>query len=169
MQRIRIGFLAAFVLAASLSAAARAQTEPINLVLAINQPIDLWFENEVDPAHPKLLTFKGMLANPTDVDGVFNFFFDWTDLEKQETFTSEVFQIPVGALSELEFEQQYWIDFCPPCVSLHMRLATSEVMYVQGEFSHVCIPEASSVLTLGASVLGLGGMAARRLLRRRRD
>lgn len=168
MHPTRTVLLAAFAVSVGLTTRVQSQTEPINLVLALNQPIDLQFPNEVDPRRPKLLTFKGVLSNPTGVDGVFNFFFDWTDLEKQETFFSEVFQIPVAAESQFEFEQQYWLDFCPPCVSLHMRLATSEVMYVQGEFSHVCIPEAGSVLMLGASALGLGGLAARRVLRRRR-
>jgi hypothetical protein len=139
------------------------ETVPIDLLLAQNQPIALFYDNVVDPNHPKLLRFEGVATNKGTVDGVLNFFFDWTDLTGLEVINSQVFQVPVG--DSAPFKQEIIIPFCPPQVSLHLRLANTQLLQINGTFTHTCIPEASTLTLLGsASIVGL---IATRFRRRR--
>ncbi len=146
----------------SLTAPASAAVEPIEMVVAQNQPIDLYFPNEFDLTRKKLLTFEAQLTNSSDINGSLATHFDWFGLDGTEHLTPVV-EFPVAAQSNAAVTHSEWLDFCPQEVSLHFRLADAPAVGVVGKFTHECIvPEPSSILAVGLGMLGLGLVCRRR-------
>jgi hypothetical protein len=162
-------YLPAIAVAIGLGAFASANSASANVEnilwnLAIDQPIEQFFPNEVHPDFPKQLTFEGTIHNPTATDGILTMFFDWVDINDPSTaFTSTPVNIPVGDGGTIAVNMTETIDFCPPMVSLHARIANAPTMTLEGTFTHECmIPEPSSALTAGLGLLGLVAAYRRR-------
>jgi hypothetical protein len=161
--------LLAAIAAVGLSAGARLSSaesivvEPIHVLVAQNQPVELFFPNEYDLIHTKKVTFEGTLTNPTEVDGVMAMYFDWIDpLQPGVIFNTQVVEFPVHALSTAPILATDTIPFCPPEVSLHFRLGDAPVMQVDGTFTHECVPEPASLLTAAMGAVGLAFAGWRR-------
>ena len=148
------------------------QTEAIGPILVVpGQPIELFFPNHVDRDHPKDLIFRGRFENMSvDQISFGDFFFDWQDPDGT-THTSPTIDIdllpleiktfggPAPTLPPLTFT----IPYCPPRVSIHYsNTGPSAGVLVRGQFTHICVPEPSSMLLAGLGLAGIGVVALRR-------
>jgi len=145
---------------------ASAQVEPIFTGVPSGPlGIELVFPNEL-PDHPdhKDLSFVGFgQSNGFEGISTLTVYFDWqlpgggVAYSPPETFT-------LLPLTGNPISTSYTIPFCPEVVSIHF-LTDSPEPYgasVSGEFSHICVPEPSSVALLGSGVILMGLLAHRR-------
>ena len=157
----RIAWLSLTVLVFGFVASARAgdpvgETLPIDLIVVPDQPIHIERPNIFDPFHPKQLWFKGEGMSPDG--GVLDGFFDWIGLNG-EHLTSHPFQVDFEPGVVQAFEQHFEIPFCPPLVSLDLRVAEAPV-HIRGMFSHEClVPEPGTLALAGVGALSLGLVA----------
>ena len=143
---------------------ARATVEDINWSVVQNQPITQYFPNEFDLRHPKQLKFEGTIKNPTDIDGSVVMFFDWFDPRDPDTFfRTDSVTIPVASGEENFVGITETLPFCPPQVSLHARVADTELVEIVGSFSHEClVPEPATAAGGVIGLLALLGTTRRR-------
>jgi hypothetical protein len=148
--------------------------EPIVVTLHSQPPgnvFEQYYPNTFDPNHPKNLFFTGVFTNADLQQPAFvDFWFDWIDLTGQ-TQQSGVFPIdlapgqakaygvPGAVLPPIRFQ----IPFCPERVSVHIQNnGPGQPVVVDGLFTHICIPEPSSMLLAGLGLAGVGVVALRR-------
>lgn len=122
--------------------------EPIDAIVVGGQPFDGWFPNEFDPFHPKDLILDLVV---TEIDGpgatgTLFWYFDWMDLAGGIVTTPPMSITLPGGASAPVFDT-FRIPFCPQQVSLHLH--SDGMFQVQGTFTHVCLPEPSSLTLLG--------------------
>jgi hypothetical protein len=90
------------------------------------------------------------------------FWFDWIDSTGQPQTSPQTPLIPGPVFEE------WWIDFCPPQVSIHFELLSPTAgpgYHIEGIFVHEClIPEPSTYA--GVAGLGLVGFTVLRRFRR---
>jgi hypothetical protein len=163
--------LLAMAMAATLTLRAQpiANTEPINGFAGPNGPLELWFPNVFDPAHPKLLTFQGqawwtgpLTASPESL----KLTFDYTDLAGQNVYLPGWDFLPPGPGSPIVIDVSALLPFCPPQVSIHFETRDGFGYEISGTFTHECIPEPVHYgLMAGLGLLGLVGYRRSRRLR----
>src|SRR5262245_32408985 len=126
------------LLAFSLTAIAQpaASTEPIDLLIAQNQPLELVYPNVFDTIHAKELHLSGTLAGPTP--GTLAIFFDWIDLAGlRQVSPVQEFQFFPGAANQVDMS--FTLPFCPSQVSVDFRLGDAPLVEFAGEFTHTCL------------------------------
>jgi hypothetical protein len=126
------------------SADAHAVVEPIGPITLGPVPgpgneFVAFYPNEVDPDHPKILTWEGILRNlgtlPTQVD----LFFDWLNPSSGQIEFGPIAMIPLGPGGTFSDPITYTIPYCPPEVSIHINNAGQSPVFVQGTFTHECL------------------------------
>lgn len=163
---------ATITFAALLAAGATAPTgwaqafavENINAIATWDDPWDGWFPNDYCPDCPKYLRFEGVATvggNPSGpLPATLWVQFDWWDPNLGVTY-SPAWAFPVSYTPTMTpIDVSWWIDFCPPQVSLHFATDTPDggVVNIAGKFTHWCVPEPASYALFGA--VGLLGFAA---------
>ncbi|MGD9645316.1 MAG: PEP-CTERM sorting domain-containing protein [Pirellulales bacterium] len=151
----------------STVSAQQSATIPIDLIVVQDQPVELFFPNDFDLEHPKVVNFTGTLQNldPTGGSAIVDLFFDWFDPRSPgEVFYSEIFPYELGPGEILEISPTYTIPFCPPQVSFDLRVAGGPVQ-VKGDFTHICVPEPG---TWGLLALGMAAVTSAAVRRRRK-
>jgi len=143
---------------------ASAQVEPIFTGVPPGPPgIELVFPNHL-PEHPdyKELTFIGIgQNNGWEFSSTLWVWFDWQlpgggfDYSPPTSFT-------LAPFTGTPISTSYTIPFCPELVSIHFMTDSPVGASVSGEFSHICVPEPSSVALLGSGVILMGLLAHRR-------
>ena len=142
--------------------------EDINVITTWKEPWEGFFPNDYDPTHPKLLRFEGVATVGGDpsipLPATLWVQFDWVDPNLGVIY-SPAWPFSVSYTPTLTpIDVSWWIDFCPPQVSLHFATDTPDggVVNIAGEFTHWCIPEPASYALIGA-VGSLGFAAWRRI------
>ena len=147
------------LLATDSAFAQQSATEPIDVTIAQNEPLELIFPNVFDPLHPKVLELHGVLAGPNP--GTLAIFFDWIDPDGTKHFSPVTeFVFAPGLPNQVDLT--FTIPYCPPQVSVDFRLGDASVVRFVGEFTHTCIPEPSSSLMGALALAGLGCFARRK-------
>lgn len=131
------------------------------------QPLHLVFPNIEDPSHPKHLSFEGFAwpASPSFAGFDMTIQFDWyTDPTDPPDENSRLTSPPIHfnlPPSGGQVFLDYVIPYCPPWVSFDVWSSTDA--YIQGSFSHICIPEPGAFALL--ATLGTLGFGVARHLR----
>lgn len=161
MKTIHALILALLFLGTAVSRAQTFSIEPISITLVPGQPYEQFFPNVFDPFHPKHLRFEALATQPQPgVVSPLLVWFDWLDLTGAPQ-TSPPVQYDVVGGQPLPIDTDWWLPFCPQLVSLHLEVpfdpsgATTPV-FIEGRFTHWCVPEGDGVLA-GLALLGLAG------------
>lgn len=160
--------VAVAVIASAASADAQqpptAEEFPVGLVVVPDQPIEIVRPNVFDPFHPKILRFRGSAGGGVD-PAELTVFFDWLDPAGGPAYSPPT-TIPVPSHAFVPVDLEYTIPFCPQLVSLDLRAAGGPVE-VTGIFSHICVPEPSSIAAATVGLVALAGFAATKRRTRR--
>lgn len=155
-QRVLTAIVAAILvlqLQLALAQGPSSSVEPIDVVLQGELPAIYHFPNEFDPFHPKDLILDVTLTELNQEPGfagIFIWRYGWIDLLGEPVNTPfEVIALSSGSIYNLVDTLQ--IPYCPEQVSLHIQTTGLGHFQVHGAFTHVCVPEPSSL-----SLLGLG-------------
>ena len=159
-----LALLTIWAIASQTSFGQVVHTEPIGPITVVpGQAINLFFPNEFDLIHTKLVRFEGKadIVDPLGLTSELDIQFDWLDPATGGFVLSPVFPVTVlpGAVKPIDV--RFEIPFCPQEVSLH--LTSSAPVRVGGVFTHICqVPEPSSLLLAGFGAGLLGCVASRR-------
>ena len=152
------------LLCASTASAQQSASEPIDLILVQDQPITLYFPNDFDLTRDKIISFTGALQNlnPTGAPSFVDLFFDWIDpLVPGQVQSSPIFPFDLAPNETKQISPTFTIPFCPPQVSLDLRVAGGPVQVV-GTLTHICVPEPGTWAMLAGGLAGFAGVAYRR-------
>ncbi|MCG8409210.1 MAG: hypothetical protein MI923_28745 [Phycisphaerales bacterium] len=148
----------ALTLAVSSPASAQFQVEPIGpFDLFANEEIGFGpFDNDItNPPLQKILIFEGTAQNPSPFFNRLSVFFDYVDPVLGEVFVGDVLTNitllePDGdsPLTDQPVFASWTLDFCPSQVGVHFFAPDLDVINIQGEFKHICIPEPGSAVLL---------------------
>ncbi|MGD9645754.1 MAG: PEP-CTERM sorting domain-containing protein [Pirellulales bacterium] len=168
-------FLAAALILAAVARPAFAldEREPIVGTIELGKPIDLYYDNHLEPLpHKKVIQFQGdAIVLPGLPPGLLEIFFDYIDENGNEVFpplghtqfpiaaTGQPIPVSVGPLI---------LPFCPERVSIHIRSLEAEgfgaPIELNGIFAHACItvPEPSSLVLASLATVGMLFVGIRR-------
>ncbi|MBX9790117.1 MAG: PEP-CTERM sorting domain-containing protein [Pirellulales bacterium] len=152
------------LLCVSTASAQNAGSEPIDLILVQDQPITLYFPNDFDLVRDKIISFTGTLQNlnPTGAPSFVDLFFDWIDPRVPgQVQNSPIVPFDLAPGETKQISPTFTIPFCPPQVSLDLRVAGGPVQ-VLGTLEHICVPEPGTWAMLGCGLAGVVGLAYRR-------
>jgi hypothetical protein len=145
-----------------------ASTEQIGpTTLEPDESLDSFIPNFEDPHHPKLLAFRGTIAN-LGTASQSEFYFDWIDpfhpSQVQHSPTIPIDLLPgetaVFGLPAPDSRAAitYTIPICPPQVSVHLHHGDpGGPVQIRGEFTRICrVLKPSSMLLMGLGLAGVG-------------
>lgn len=162
-------FLIATALGLAAIPAATAQVtivEPIGAVtLFPGQPIWMTFPNTIDPHRSKHMYFEGSAyalgTQEADLRILFDYHRDPADPPLDDPTFSPRWDFPIAYTGTPIFAE-WWINECPPWVSVHFE--TSDLAVVDGVFVHQCVvPEPAHLGLVGALSMVACGVVRRRL------
>jgi len=156
------------LLCTSTASAHDPSSEPIDVTVVFGQPIEMFFPNEFDLIHDKILTFEGSVQNlDLQAGTLLQLRFDWLDPSDPtgdpHKFSPPVF-IELGPGEGRGVFETYTIPFCPQQVSLDLSLLSDSggPVEVHGIFSHHCVPEPGTWVLLASGLAAVLSVAHRR-------